>query len=145
MANRPRVTRIAEWEVKGFHGFVVEAANYDYHETPLRLHDAMVADQQVLPERGCVSFLVVCFQPLTAAQVAVQMANELIRVATVKAEAAKEPKRPRDGDDPQVFEDHAKWVREMERCADRSPLAAAIDQAASLVGAAIKAKLRADG
>ncbi|MBM7406835.1 MULTISPECIES: replicative DNA helicase [Sphingomonas] len=29
--------------------------------------------------------------------------------------AAKEPKRPRDGDDARVFEDHAKWAVDMER------------------------------
>ena len=29
--------------------------------------------------------------------------------------AAKEPKRPRDGDDAKVFEDHAKWAMDMER------------------------------
>jgi len=29
--------------------------------------------------------------------------------------AAKEPKRPRDGDDARVFEDHAKWAMDMER------------------------------
>lgn len=41
-------------------------------------------------------------------------------VGAVKAVATKEPKRPRDGDDAQVFEDHAKWVRETERCAVRA-------------------------
>ena len=29
--------------------------------------------------------------------------------------AAKEPKRPRDGDDAKIFEDHAKWAMDMER------------------------------
>ena len=29
--------------------------------------------------------------------------------------AAKEPKRPADGDDSKVFEDHAKWAADMER------------------------------
>lgn len=29
--------------------------------------------------------------------------------------AAREPKRPREGDDPKTFEDHAKWALEMER------------------------------
>ena len=29
--------------------------------------------------------------------------------------AAKEPKRPRDGDDARAFEDHAKWAMDMER------------------------------
>lgn len=82
MVDRPRVTRIAEWEIKRFRGFVVDAANYDFDESPLRLHDAMVASAEVLPERGCVSFLIVCFQPLTAAEVAAQMANELIRVVS---------------------------------------------------------------
>lgn len=29
--------------------------------------------------------------------------------------AAREPKRPREGDDPKTFEDHAKWAMDMER------------------------------
>ena len=29
--------------------------------------------------------------------------------------AGREPKRPRDGDDPKVFDDHAKWALDMER------------------------------
>jgi replicative DNA helicase len=29
--------------------------------------------------------------------------------------AAKEPKRPKEGDDAKIFDDHAKWALDMER------------------------------